>query len=79
MTEAYAWSFLAAEGGVDEMVERRDLLLPQINDQAKAEERAAKLQKKYGKMVLEERAKRLERKKLNNQSSVCTGTRIGCS
>ena len=79
LTEAYAWSFLAAEGGADEMAERRDLLLPQTNDQAKAEERAAKLQKKYGKMVLKERAKRLERKKLNNQSGVCTGTRIGCS
>ena len=79
LTEAYAWSVLAAEGGVDEMVERRDLLLPKTNDQAKAEKRAAKLQKKYGKLVLEERAKRLERKKRNNQSGVCTCTRIGCS
>ena len=27
LTEAYAWSFLAAEDGADEMVERRDILL----------------------------------------------------
>ena len=79
LTEAYAWSFLAAEDGADEMVERRDLLLQQTNNQAKAEGRAAKLQKKYGKMALAERAKKLERIRLNNEMGGCTGSRIGCS
>ena len=79
LTEAYAWSFLAAEDGAVEMVERRDLLLQQTNDQAKAEARAAKLQKKYGKMALAERAKKLERIRLNNEMGGCTGSRIGCS
>jgi len=79
LTEAYAWSFLAAEGGADEMVERRDVLLQQTSNQAKAEQRAEKLQKKYGKMALAERAKKLERIRLNNEMGGCTGSRIGCS
>ena len=79
LTEAYAWSVLAAEGGEDEMADRSDMLLQQTNDKALAEKKATKLKKKYGKMALEERAKKLERIKLNNTMGGCTGSRIGCS
>ncbi len=79
LNEAYAWSALAAESGEDEMVDKSDLLLQQTSDKALAEKKAAKLKKKYGKVALGERAKKLERIKLNNQMGGCTGSRIGCS
>ena len=79
LNEAYAWSVLAAESGEDEMVDKSDLLLQQTSDKARAEKKAAKLKKKYGKVALGERAKKLERIKLNNTMGGCTGSRIGCS
>lgn len=79
LTEAYAWSVLAAEGGEDEIADRSDMLLQKTNDKALAEKKATKLKKKYGKMALEERAKKLERIRLNNTMGGCTGSRIGCS
>lgn len=79
LTEAYAWSVLAAEGGEDEMVDRSNMLLQQTDDKAQAEKKAAKLKKKYGKVALDERAKKLERIRLNNTMGGCTGSRIGCS
>ena len=79
LTEAYAWPVLAAEGGEDELADKSDMLLQQTDDQAVAEKRAEKLKKKYGKVALEQRARKLERIKLNNQHGGCTGSRIGCS
>jgi len=79
LTVAYAWSALAAESGEDEMVNKSDLLLEQTDDKALAEKKAAKLKKKYGKVALDERAKKLERIRLNNTMGGCTGSRIGCS
>ncbi len=79
LTVAYAWSVLAAESGEGEMVDKSDLLLEQTSDKALAEKKAAKLKKKYGKVALNERAKKLERIRLNNEMGGCTGSRIGCS
>lgn len=79
LTEAYAWSVLAAESGEDAMVDRSNILLQQTSDKALAEKKAAKLKKKYGEAALAEKAKRNERIKNNNKSGGCTGSRIGCS
>jgi len=79
LDEAYAWTVLAAEGGGEELSIRSDELLLQINDQAKAEKRAAKLQKKYGETALKEKARKREIRKLNHEMGGCTGSKLGCS
>ena len=78
MTEAYAWSVLAAESGVEGIIEKSDKLLEQTSDQAEAQKRAEKLKNKYGKDALQAKADKKERMKFNHKSGGCTGSKLGC-
>ena len=79
LTEAYAWSALAAESGVERIAEESEALLQKTDEKAKAEKRAAKLKKKYGKQTLAEKAERKAKYKANHAMGGCTGSKLGCS
>ena len=79
LTEAYAWSVLAAESGIDGLTEKSDRLLELVPDQAKAEKRVARLKQKYGREALQSKADRRESIKFNHKSGGCTGSKLGCS
>jgi len=79
LTEAYAWSAVAAESGKEKYVKRSNDLLLQTKDQAAAEKRAKKLIGKYGKDAQSQRAARLAAKENDKRSGQCTGTRLACS
>lgn len=56
LTEAYAWSVLAEEGGQKFSTESSDILLQRTIDQSVAQKKALKLKKKYGQQALKEKA-----------------------
>ncbi len=78
MEEAYAWSVLAAQRGATEKMTRRDSLLEQNSDKAKAEKKAEKLLSKYGRGALQAKADSKARLKHNTKSGGCTGSKLGC-
>jgi len=78
LTEAYAWSVLAAESGNDEFTGRRDDLLEQTSDKSAAQKKADKLVGKYGEAALKKKAESKERLKRNTQSGGCTGSKLDC-
>lgn len=78
LTEAYAWSVLAAQRGAIEMKSNRDGLLEQVNDKGKAEKKADKLMSKYGREALQKRADSKAKLKHNTKSGGCTGSKLGC-
>ena len=55
LTEAYAWSVLAEEGGKVGLTQSSDVLLQRTSDQSVAQKKALKLKKKYGQQALKER------------------------
>jgi len=77
--EAYAWSVLAAEGGDEVLTIPSEELLLQAGDKTKAEHKAARLTKKYGKEALLEKAERQEARRRSHEMGGCTGSRTGCS
>lgn len=79
IAEAYAWAVLAAEGGDEAAVARRDELLAQASDKTKAQKEAEKLKKKYGQAALEKKAEKREAMRANHEMGGCTGSRLGCS
>jgi len=79
LAEAYAWSVLAAESGVEGIAIKSEKLLQQTEDKAAAEKRAGKLMNKYGKDALQAKADKRERMKYNHKSGGCTGSKLGCS
>jgi len=79
LTEAYAWSVLAAESGVAGMTEKSDVLLQKTEDKAKADKRAKKFLNKYGKQTLAEKTASKEKYKANHAMGGCTGSKLGCS
>ena len=79
LTEAYAWSVLAAESGVEGIVAKSQRLLQETEDKAAAEKRASKLLSKYGKDALLSKVERREMMKYNHKSGGCTGSNLGCS
>jgi len=79
LTEAYAWSALAAESGKENLINSSDELLQMNDDKARAEKRAAKLKKKYGKEVLTIRAKKQAERDSYSRSGRCTGSNLGCA
>ena len=79
LTDAYAWSVLAAENGSLKLLERSDELKQQVRDKAEAEKKADKLIKRYGQAALREKAASKERHKANHAMGGCTGSRLGCS
>ena len=78
LTEAYAWSVLAAQRGAAEKVDRRDSLLEQNSDKAQAEKKAKKLLSKYGREALQRKADSKASLKHNTKSGGCTGSKLGC-
>jgi TPR repeat protein len=78
LTQAYAWSVLATEGGHEDAAEFRDTVLQRIEDQAEAREEAAELKKKYGRLALQMSQERKARKRSSHRSSSCTGSHISC-
>jgi TPR repeat protein len=78
LTEAYAWSVLAAEGGAKEILEKSELLLQQVDDKSLAEKKAAKLKKKFGEEALRRRQQKYDNVKYYHKSGGCTGSRVGC-
>jgi TPR repeat protein len=78
LSEAYAWSVLAAESGTDEFTERRDELLQQTTDESAAQKKADKLMGKYGEAALAKKAASKERLRRNTKSGGCTGSRLDC-
>ena len=79
LTEAYAWSVLAAESGSVDFRNHSDTLLEQNSDRADAEKRAAKLMNKYGEVALEKKAANRARKEKGKSPGTCTGSRVRCS
>jgi TPR repeat protein len=79
LTEAYAWSVLAAEGGKEDWLSSSDELLLLTDDKPGAQERADKLKSKYGKDVLRMKAAKQAQRDNLKKSGVCTGTRLGCA
>jgi TPR repeat protein len=58
LTEAYAWSVLAQEGSGAVLTESSEDLLQRTDNKAKAQEKALKLQKKYGQQALRDKARK---------------------
>ena len=56
LTEAYAWSVLAEEGGKVGLTQSSDVLLQRTSDQSVAQKKALKLKQKYGQQALNEKA-----------------------
>lgn len=79
LTEAYAWSVLAAEGGNEKLVNSSDELLLRTEDKPEAQERAEKLRKKYGKDALRMKAVRQAQRENQKRSGACTGSHMACS
>lgn len=78
LTEAYAWSVLAAQRGAKGMAAKRDNLLERASDKKAAEKKAAKLMNKYGRAALQKRADSKAKLKHNTKSGGCTGSKLGC-
>jgi len=79
LTQAYAWSVLAAESGEEQLLSNSDSLLQRTDDPAKAQKSAAKLKKKYGKQALEKKAAVMAAREKQRKSGSCTGTHLACS
>ena len=78
LTESYAWSILAAEGNEEQLATINHDLLPKIENASKAEKKAAKLTKKYGKEAQKERiARHNQRGRVLDEGS-CTGSKLAC-
>jgi TPR repeat protein len=76
--DAYAWSVLAAESGLDKSMALSEALLADIADKSKAEREAGKLLDKYGKAALQEKADQMAARENGRRSGSCTGSRLTC-
>ena len=76
---AYAWSALAAEDGNEKLVKYSEGLLDRNTDKAGAHKKAEKLNKKYGKQALEDKAEAIARRDQGRRAGSCTGSRLTCN
>lgn len=74
LTEAYAWSVLAAESGEEQWEKNSQALLQRVRDPAKAQKKAEKLVKKYGRKTQERKAAA----SANRDPSRCIGSLLAC-
>ena len=82
MYDAYAWSTLAAQSGLDASQTYSDDLLAQIDNKEKAKKAALKLDSKYGKEALQAKADRYamtSSRGSGQRAGACTGSRLSCS
>ncbi len=75
---AYAWSALAAESGEERLIRNSEELLARNDDKGGALKKAEKLNSKYGKRVLEKKARSIARRSTSSRSGTCTGSRLAC-
>jgi len=75
---AYAWSALAAESGQEELIQISEELLRRNDDQTGARKKAEKLNGKYGKQALEEKAELIAKRDSGRRAGSCTGSRLTC-
>ncbi len=80
LIDAYGWSVVAAEAGLDKLDEHSAQLFQAIpeNQQDKAERKARSLVNKYGQDALAEKAERLATRGAGRRSGSCTGSRLSC-
>jgi len=79
LTEAYAWSVLAAESGDEQWVNNSGELLQRTDDKIRAQKRATKLKKRYGKRALKAKADRQTKRDSYKTSGRCTGSHLSCA
>ena len=79
LSEAYAWSVLAAESGEQDMQIKSDELLELNSDKIQAQSKAEKLKKKYGKQALRHKANKRTAREGYKRSGACTGSRLACA
>ena len=77
--EAYAWSVLAGEGSETIPVMSSEELLAQTDNPVAAQEKAEKLEKKYGKRALAEKESIRAERAATRQSGACMGSNLSCS
>ncbi|MBT8070470.1 MAG: hypothetical protein KJO80_08560 [Gammaproteobacteria bacterium] len=77
--EAYAWSVLAGEGGETIPVMNSEKLLAQTDNPVTAQEKAEKLEKKYGKRALAEKKFLRAERATQRRSGACMGSNLSCS
>jgi hypothetical protein len=78
LTESYAWAALAAEGNESALAELNESLLPKLADPEKAQKKAAKLVKKYGKAAQTERVAEYRKRGRVVDEGSCTGSKLAC-
>lgn len=78
--DAYGWSVVAAEAGLDKLDEHSAKLYASIDesDRTKADKKARSLVNKYGQEALAEKAARLETRGAGRRMGSCTGSRLSC-
>ncbi len=79
MEYAYAWAALAAESRQEKLVNNSEVLLERNDDKAGAYRKAEKLNQKYGKQALDEKAKQVAKRESGRRAGACTGSRLTCS
>jgi TPR repeat protein len=80
LVEAYGWSVLAAEAGLDKLDRHSAELYAMVDEgkRKKADKKANSLVRKYGKEALEVKAKRLSERGAGRSMGSCTGSRLNC-
>lgn len=80
LIDAYGWSVVAAEAGLDKLDVHRDSLYASIDakEQKKADRKARSLVNKYGQEALQEKADRLATRGAGRRMGSCTGSRLSC-
>lgn len=76
LTEAYAWSVLAEEGGEKFITEPSDVLLQRTGNKSSAQKKALKLQEKYGQQALKERALKRSQADASRRSGNSMGSNL---
>jgi TPR repeat protein len=79
LPEAYGWSVLAAESGKEELIRNSEEILVLNTDQDKAQSKARKLMKKYGKEALDAKAEMIAKRDQGRRAGSCVGSRLTCS
>ena len=76
ITEAYAWSILAEEGGEKFLTESSKSLLERTIDKKKAQKKADKLKAKYGKQALNDKTRKRAEMEAARRSGESMGSNL---
>lgn len=78
LEESYAWAALAAEGNESALDELNNSLLPQLENPSKAQKKAAKLVKRYGRAAQQKRVADHNKRGRVVDEGACTGSKLAC-